>query len=175
MFTTSHTRRHNSGSKVALSLTLLLTLLCCVYQPARAGDREFDPIVKHIKAQYRAKQRRIPFFGLARFAVKMIRPAGVKSIKVAIFEELSGAPAAGDHALALVIGNSLGANWQPLARVRSKGGEQTYVYARDAGSNIKLLVVSISGSEAVVARVKLNSDALAKWLNNPSVMGFSLK
>lgn len=142
---------------------------------ARAKDPEFDAITKHLKAQYKAKRRKIPFMGLANFAVKIIRPAGIKSVKVAIFEELNHAPAAGNNELSAVMRGALSPEWLPLVRIRSRNGEQLYAYARDAGESVKLMVVTISGTEAVVARVQVNPQRLKEFLDDPKILGISLK
>ncbi len=156
----------------ALALAVALTFF---HSTTSAKDNEFDAIAKHIAAQYKARRRKIPFMGLARFAVKIIRPAGIKSIKVAIFEELNHAPAAGSNELSLLMRSSLSPEWLPLVRIRSREGEQTHVYAREAGENVQLMVVNIGGSEAVVARVKVNPEKLKEFLENPKLLGISLR
>lgn len=156
----------------ALALALLLS---GSQRAARAKDPAFDAITKHLKAEYKAKKRGIPLMGLARFAVKLIHPAGVKSIKVAIFEELNHAPAAGNNELNAIMRNSLGPEWQPLVRFRSRDGEQMYVYAAEERSNINLLVVTIDDTDAIVARVKLSPEKLKSFVENPKILGISLK
>lgn len=153
----------------------LFILLCGSHAVADAKDPAFDAITRHLKSQYKAKKRGIPFMGLARFAVKIIHPAGVNSIKVAIFEELNHTPAAGNNELSAIMRNSLGPEWQPLVRMRSRDGEQMYVYAADEGKNINMLVLTIDGTEAVVARVKLNPERLKSFIENPRILGISLK
>lgn len=155
-----------------LALAVALSGLCST---AYAKDPEFDAIAKHLKTQYRAKRRKIPFMGLAKFAVQIIRPAGVKSIKVAIFEELSHAPAAGNNELNALMRSALSPEWLPLVRFRSRDGEQMYVYAREDGESVKLMVVQIDGEDAFVARVKINPEKLKEFLENPKVLGISLK
>src|SRR5262249_57651269 len=54
---------------------------------ALAKGKGFKDVVKHIETNYGAKKVRIPFLGLANFAVKLIRPAGVKGFKLAVFED----------------------------------------------------------------------------------------
>jgi hypothetical protein len=153
----------------------LAVLLSGSNSTASAKDPAFDAITRHLKSQYKAKKRGIPFMGLARFAVKIIHPAGVKSVKVAIFEELDHAPAAGNNELSAIMRNSLSPEWQPLVRIRSRDGEQMYVYATEEGRNVSLLVVTIDGSDAVVARVKLSPERLKAFLENPKILGISLK
>jgi hypothetical protein len=153
----------------------LFIALCGFYNTARASDPAFDAITSHLKTQYKARKRSIPFMGLARFAVKIIHPVGVKSIKVAIFEELDHAPAAGNNELSAIMRNALSSEWQPLIRIRSRDGEQMYVYATDEGNSVKLMVVQIDGPDAFVARVKINPDKLKEFLENPKILGLSLK
>jgi hypothetical protein len=113
--------------------------------------------------------------GLARFAVKVIHPAGIKNVKFAIFEELAHAPAGGDNTLNALMRNALPNTWQPLMRMRSRNGEQMYVYATEEDNSIKLMVVNIEGTDAFVARVQLNPDKLREFLADPKVLGISLK
>jgi hypothetical protein len=156
----------------ALALTVVISGF---HATARASDPAFDAITKHLKTQYKARKRRVPFMGLAKFAVKLIHPAGIKSLKLAIFEELDHAPVAGNNELNAIMRNALSPQWQPLVRIRSRDGEQMYVYATDEGNSVKLLVVNIDGSDAFVARVKLDPEKLKEFLDNPKILGISLK
>lgn len=158
-----------------IHVLLVLTALSFCYSNAYAGDHEFDSIVKHLKVRYKAKRKSIPFLGLARFAVKIVRPAGVKSFNVTMFENVDNSGDLTGRELNAAMRNALSAEWQPLVSVRSRDGEQTYVYARGAGNDIKLLIVNISRDEAVVARVKVNPDTLVKFMNDPKILGISLK
>jgi hypothetical protein len=150
-------------------------LLSAASQTARAEDHEFDAITQHLKLHYHAKRVHIPFLGFANFFVKIIRPAGVKSFKVAIFENLNFTSEGPDSGLSLVMRNALSADWQPLVHVRSRDGEQVYVYARGEGKDIKLMVVTIDHSDAVVARVKIDPQKLSEFIKNPKILGISVR
>ncbi|HEX8137238.1 MAG TPA: hypothetical protein VF544_06575 [Pyrinomonadaceae bacterium] len=151
------------------------TLLSLSVSTARAEDRAFKAITTHLTTRYQAKRKRIPFLGLASFAVRMVRPAGVKSIKLVMFEELNDTGRGDRTELNAVIRQALDEHWQPLVRVRSrKGGEQMFVYAMQDGQDIKLMVVSLQETEAFIARVKLNPATLAKWMEKPELLGISL-
>ena len=73
-----------------ISCAAVVTLLVCVSSTTvQAGDKSFSSVVKHLKRNYGAKQQ--SFFGamlLARFAVKVIRPAGVKNFKVVMLRDI---------------------------------------------------------------------------------------
>jgi hypothetical protein len=156
-------------------VALIITATIFATTPsARADDPEFDAITKHLKLFYQARRVSIPFLGLANFFVKIVRPAGVKSFKVAIFEDLNFTPGKTDAELGAIMRSALSPEWQPLVRIRSRDGEQVYVYAREAGENIKLLVVTIDRSDAVVARVKLSPKQLSEFLNKPKILGISV-
>jgi hypothetical protein len=157
-----------------VALIITATILISIPQTAHADDPEFDAITKHLKQHYNARRISIPFLGLARFFVRIVRPAGVKSFKVAIFEDLDFTSAKTDTELSAVMRGALSPEWQPLVRTRSRDGEQVYVYAREAGENIKLMVVTIDRTDAVVARVKLSPTKLRDFLNDPKILGISV-
>src|SRR5947208_3358889 len=70
-------------------ILITATLISVVPAVALGGDESFSSVVKHIKKNYNAKQQ--GFFGammLARFAVKVIKPAGVKNFKMVYLRDL---------------------------------------------------------------------------------------
>ena len=160
-------------ARVYAVLTALL-LAAVLSAPATARADDFDAVVKNVRAACGGKKVRIPFLGLAGFATKIIRPAGVKSFKLAVFEDLTRT---GDAArLGAAIGQSLGPGWRPLVRIRAgRGAEQTHVYVREAGDNLKLMIVTLDGRQATVIRAKVNPEALARFARDPKIFGVSLQ
>ena len=156
----------------AVSTALLLAFV--LYAPATARADDFDAVVKNVRAACGGKKVRIPFLGLAGFATRLVRPAGVKSFKLAVFEDLTRA---GDvSGLGAAIVQSLGPGWRPLVRVRSgRGAGQTHVYLREAGDNLKLMIVTLDGRQATVIRAKVSPEALAKFARDPKILGVSLQ
>ena len=158
-----------------ICVLLLAALLSFSIANVHAEDRAFKAISTHLKTRYKAKRRGIPFLGLANFAVKIVHPAGVKSIKIAIFEDLDSSGNINHAELNAVIRQSLDEEWQPLVRVYSRReGEQVFVYARNEGDDIKLMVVSLQQTDAFIARVKISPATLAKWMEKPEILGISL-
>jgi hypothetical protein len=155
----------------ALSALLLFFVL---FSPATARADEFDAVVRNVRTACGGKRVRIPFLGLAGFATKLVRPAGVKSFKLAVFEDLKRE---GDMAgLGAAIGQSLGPQWRPLVRIRAgHGAEQTHVYVREAGDNLKVMIVTMDGDQATVIRAKVNPEALARFARDPKILGVSLQ
>lgn len=132
---------------------------------ANAGDRDYDAVVRHIQQQYKADKQKTPGMGLARFFVKIAHPAGLKSIRITVFEKLSGAT--DDANLSAVLRDKLSADWQPLIRVYSrKEREQTFVYARPSGNDMEFFVVAIDDEEATVVKAKVDIDSAADWIHD---------
>ena len=161
------TRAKSWAALVGVLLVFILS------SPATARADDFDAVVRNVRAACGGRKVGIPFLGLARFATKFVRPAGVKSFKLAVFEDLTRA---GDvSGLGAAIRQSLGPEWRPLVRVRSgRGAGQTHVYVRDAGDNLKLMIVALDGDQATVIRAKVSPEALAKFARDPKVLGISL-
>jgi hypothetical protein len=138
----------------------------------------FDTVTKHLKDRYSARERHIPFMGLARFGVKLIRPAGVKSIEVKIFENLQPHQDCADLAgaqLNSTLESSLGSDWSPIIKVYSRRSlEQTFVYAKEDGKDLKLFVVALDHDQATIARLTLSPEGVVKFMNNPKILGVSL-
>jgi hypothetical protein len=159
---------------------LLITIALVSLAPTTtlAGDESFSSVVKHIKTNYHAKQQ--GFFGamlLARFAVKIIKPAGVKNFKVALLKDLdySEAPGPQGGQFHSFIQSKIDPQWTPLVQYISPREKQwTYVYVAREKEDVKLLVVTLQQQDAVVLQTKFSPDKLVEFMNNPQIMGISL-
>lgn len=154
----------------------LLLGLIVLAQPVRAQEKGFDGIVEHLEKNYGAQRTKIPLLGVANFFVKIIRPAGVKSFKLAIFEDFNRSPFASTNRFDADIQKLMPKEWKPFMRVSSRGGnrEQLVMYVKPSGKDLELMMVVLEPSEAVVMQVKLNPDAVNKFMSNPQIMGISL-
>lgn len=162
----------------ASTLVVALAIAETRSAPALAREREFGMVVRQIESSYHAKRSHPHLMALAGFVVRVWRPYGVSSVKLALFEEqdFSAAPDGADFAS--VVQAALTEGWRPLAQVYSRrSGERTVVFAREAGKNLKLLVASVESNEAVVVQLKLNPDKLVRcldrWTEKPDEIGGS--
>ncbi|HJQ22541.1 MAG TPA: hypothetical protein VKA60_01410 [Blastocatellia bacterium] len=146
---------------------------------ALADDKSYSQVVKHIKTNYRAKQQ--GFFGmmmLARFAVKLIKPAGVKNFKVTLLRELdySGAPSPESPEFHTFLRSRIAPEWTPLMSYSAPRERQwTYVFSTQEKDDLKLLVVTVQKQDAVVVQTRFNPSKLVEFMNNPQIMGISLR
>jgi Ca-activated chloride channel family protein len=161
--------------------TILFTMTILLLAPAAANaqtkkGKGFKDLVKHIEKNYNGKKARIPMLGLANFAVKIIRPAGVKGFKLAVFEDQDFSAHPGAASFDRVMREAYDKSWQPMIRLNSKrdGTSRTFIYAKTTDKDVQFALVTLDGREAVVLEVKFNPDATARFLENPRIMGISL-
>lgn len=160
--------------KILLTAIFFFLILTFITPSAMAKDDEFDKISNHLKKNYQAKKVKIPFMWLARFAVKVVRPAGVKSFNITMFENLQFSRTTLDEEMQSAMRNSLSPDWSPVIRVRSREGEQVYAYLREDGKNVKLMLVTVDKTNAAVIRATFSPEKLAEFINNPRIFGIKL-
>ncbi|MGI8787082.1 MAG: hypothetical protein ACR2HG_04880 [Pyrinomonadaceae bacterium] len=160
--------------KITMAAALLFLAFSFTAPPANAKGGEYKEIVNHLKTKYKAKKVSIPFMFLARFAVSVVRPAGVKSFSVTLFEDLKFSRESLDKEMQTAMRNSFGEDWSPIFHVRSRMGQQAYMYMREAGGNVKITLVTIDKNEAAVIRATFSPERLADFINDPKIFGISL-
>jgi hypothetical protein len=155
---------------------MLIALLVSPSFFALAKGKGFKDVVKHIETNYGAKKVRIPFLGLANFAIKLIRPAGVKGFKLAVFEDQNFSAHERAASFDSVMREAYDKDWRPMVQVSSKrnGASHTFIYVRNSGKDVQFALAVLEDREAVVLEVKFNPDAAARFLENPKIMGVSL-
>jgi hypothetical protein len=143
------------------------------WSAANAADREFDQIVKAIESHYGVKPTHIPLMGLGNLFLKTAHPAGVSGFKVAVFENLDDRR--GDRGNLDWVLSSIDSNLRSIVQVRSQpSGEATYIYMGNPGKSTLMLIASIEDREATVMEVKLDTEALLRFLRDPDHIGDTL-
>ena len=162
---------------VVVTLLFLLSIgFTALPAAAKSKPSEYDQIVRHLKTKYRAKKVNIPFMWFARFAVSMVRPAGVKSFSITLFEDLKFSAETLDREMQDAMKKSFGeAEWSSIFRARSAEGQQIYMYMRESGKNVRIALVAIDKKEAAIIRATFSPERLAEFINDPKVFGVSLK
>lgn len=143
----------------------VLVLVLCASTFALGADPEFKGIVHSIEHTYGVHHTHIPFLGLAAF---LARPAGVHRFQLAVFEGFQ--PPTDSSDIRRVVENALGPGWYPFIRVQSTGkhdGETTLIYTYPRGNKLRMMIVSLEPSEAVVLKLELSEHAIEKWLKEP--------
>ena len=159
---------------ILASLVLFVTLSFAAASANAGKPSEYEIVVKHLKTKYKAKKVKIPFLWLARFAVGVVRPAGVKSFSVTLFEDLKMSRAGMDSELAAALDRTFTEEWSPVFRIRSREGQQAYMYMREAGKSVRLTLVTIDKQKAAIIRATFSPEKLAEFVNDPKIFGISL-
>lgn len=138
-------------------------LLFLAVLPVSAADRGFREVVTAISDRYHTQPTRIPFFGLVNAFTFVARPAGTSHIDLAIFENLNGRLDPSE------IRQIVGGSWKPFVQSYSrKSHETTLIFLRSEGRDIRMLITSLERNEATVVELKLNPDALRRWMDDPA-------
>jgi hypothetical protein len=160
--------------KLIIALTFMLLVFTFAVPATNAKPNEYKAIVNHLKTKYKAKKVKIPFMWLARAAVSLVRPAGVKSFSVTLFDGLQFSRDSLDKEMQSAMRNSFSNDWSPIFHVRSREGQQAYMYMREDKNIVKITLVTIDKEQAAVIRATFSPDKLAEFMNNPKIFGISL-
>ena len=167
-------KQHLILASLFLLLSITVTALPVSAKPPTKRS-EYASIVNHLKTKYRAKKVKIPLLWLARFAVSVVRPAGVKSFSLTLFEDLKFSKESVDREMQQAMKDSFGSReWSSILRARSAEGQQVYMYMREEGKNAKIAMVTIDKNNAAVIRATFSPDRLAEFINDPKMFGISL-
>jgi hypothetical protein len=136
---------------------ILLTLMIPV--SAQAG---FPDLVRTIERSTGVRRTTIPFFGVARFFIRMVEPEGISDFKLAVFEGSSRSiPSDFDAS----IRSALERDWQPIVRVvQKKDRERVLIYARPSRRGMRMLIVAHQPAEAVVMEVEVDPKRFSRLI-----------
>src|SRR5215471_10325375 len=153
---------------------IIIALIAVPTSIASAEDHSFDSVVKHIKSSYNAKRQ--GSFGLvsfARFAVKVIRPAGFKNFKITMLRDLdySSAERPDSSEFHAIIRSKIDSSWAPLIQYSAPRERQwNYVYVTRAKNDVKILVLVLQQENAFVIQTQFNPDKLIAFIDDPKIM-----
>ena len=170
--------------KVATKIFIALFVLSFTSElVVQAKGDDFNSVVKMIEEFYNVKHVGIPFLAKAGMKVATTaarikggtarRLAEAGSIKLAVFENQAFN---GDFTkFRSSLNQTLKITWMPLIQtVSAAGGEQVYIFLRDAGDKTHVLVITIDERDATVVQVTLSPKNLALLLKDPEGTGKSI-
>jgi hypothetical protein len=163
------TRRFVISFAILLSITFAATAVSAKTKPG-----EYNAIVYHLKTKYQAKKVNMFVMWAARALVSMAKPAGVKSFSLTVFQHLKFSNETVDAEMQAAMRKSYGPEWTPVFHVRSRTGQQAYLYLREDHQDVKVVLVTIDTENAAVIRATFSPDKLIEFLNDPQIMGIKL-
>jgi len=142
-----------------MRLTAILAALLLL--PATLPASEFDWLVREFSRESGLTETRIPFFGLARFAVAVAHPEGTSELKLAIFEHAN----LESTRFSQLTDEMVGGSWKPVIRVRSRNGESTNIYLQEERQNLRVLITSLDHEDATFVQVRIKPESLMKFVD----------
>jgi hypothetical protein len=133
-----------------------------LFMPLALSANEFDWLVREFSRQSGARQTYIPLFGLVRFSVGVVHPAGASQLRLAVFEHADFEAEKFGQLTDAVVGHE----WKPMVRVRSRNNESTNIYAQQRGRDLRLLITSLDGGEATFVQVQMRPAQLIKFVDD---------
>ena len=133
-----------------------------LFVPLLSSANEFDWLVREFSRESGAQPMHIPLFGLVRFSVAVVRPAGTSELRLAVFEHADLAAERFSRLTDAVVGDK----WKPMVRVRSHNRESTNIYAEQQGRDLRLLITSLDGNEATFVQVRIRPEQLIKFIDD---------
>ena len=145
---------------------LAVLLVLAVTVPMYA---DFGAVARAIDAEKGVKKVWIPFLGVARLAVRLVHPEGVRDFQLATFEGTDNVDPA---RLQQLMQEKLGKGFVPLVRVWSKKGgkkaEWSFIYVRPRGGDrIELVILAHDDEDTALVRVDVDAAVLARHLDEP--------
>ena len=129
---------------------------------------DFGAVARAIDAEKGVKRVWIPFLGIARLAVWVVHPEGVRDFQLVTFE---GAHKVAPERLQQVMNEKLGKGFVPLVRVWSKKAgkkDWSFIYVRPHGQDrIELVILAHDDEDTALVRVDVDAEVLARELDDP--------
>ncbi len=151
----------NAFASIFFAGCVVFTL--CANQ-ARGDD--FGKIVRHIEVNYHVHRNHRFIMGFAGLVVQFWHVGGVKSLKAAIFEDQHLDATDADARLDEIVQSAGEHGWHPLVKSYSRhSGEHAFIYAKEEGKDMKLLIVSVEPDEAAVLQLKVDPVKLTRFMD----------
>src|SRR3954464_6501069 len=133
-----------------------------LFVPLMLSANEFDWLVREFSRQSGARRTYIPLFGLVRFSVAVVHPAGAGQLRLAVFEHADLESDKFSQLTDAVVGHE----WKPMVRVRSRNHESTNIYAQQQVRDLRLLITSLDGGEVRFVQVQMRPTQLIKFIDD---------
>jgi hypothetical protein len=134
-------------------------LILAIVAPAHA---DFSDIARAIDREQGVDRVWIPFLGVARAIVRVVRPEGVHDFQLVTF---TTEDAIDPYKLRDIMASKAGPGFKPLVQVFSRrSNEWTFIYAKPSNDRVELMVLTQDGEETVLVRVEVNTDIIAREL-----------
>lgn len=149
-------------------LCLMAASVLLVSTGCSAADHDFNSVVSAVEHKYSVHAQRVPLMGLVSMCASLKTRGGVRSLRVAEFDNVRGLDGKDLYPL---LRSRLGDEWQPLVTEVSGGqnrnGDQSVILVRPNGSSMGMMIADYDHGELDLVGMEMNGAALSKWLHDP--------
>jgi hypothetical protein len=129
-----------------------------------SAEDDFGQIVHEIEARYHVHRNLRFLMGLAGLTVRATHVAGARDLKAALFENQPFDATSAELDDVVIKAGARG--WQPLVRsFDRRSGEHTFIYARNMGGKIRILLVTVEPNEGLVLEATVNQAKLLDFID----------
>jgi hypothetical protein len=129
--------------------------------PLAGWGSDFDWLVREFAHESGMQPTHIPLFGLVRFAVAVVQPAGTSELNLAVFEHARFDP----ERFREMSDRAVGGSWKPMIRVLSRNGESTNIYAQTETERLRLLIATLDKQDATFVQVNVKPQQLMRFVD----------
>lgn len=129
--------------------------------PLASSASDFDWLVRDFARESGVQPLHIPMFGLVRFVVGMVQPAGASELNLAVFEHARCDP----ERFEKLADRAVGPSWKPMIRVRSRNRETTEIYGQTREQRLQLLIANLDQEDAVFVEVRVKPQELMRFVD----------
>lgn len=152
--------------KYAVAVAIVAIFAALPLHAWLASNDGFDAAISAVEQQYHAQPQSIPLQWFASLCATVSTGGGVRGMRVADFEHVSGI--AGPEALATLLSSKLSPAWSRMVLNRDSSDEFSLIYIRPDGHAMRMLVASYDHGELDLVRMNLNGQRLAHFIQNPA-------
>lgn len=152
--------------ELALLIPLVLAIAMGAHSPVMA-DSSFERLARSLEQKLDLQREQIPAKWLMNTVLFVARPAGVKQMDIAVFEDFDGRDERTAVQFLETVRENVDQSWKPWVRTWSRrDGEHTTIFVRPAGNNWELLVATAEPGEATLLRMKVNAQRMAEYVRD---------
>jgi hypothetical protein len=137
---------------------------------AWATDHEFDLVVERVSAALHKRPQYRRLLGATALVVRGADPTPAAGLHLAMFDTRHEATGDERQRVADALSQTLLPPWQLVVHKTARHGDQeTWVYARQDGTRIKMLVSALENGQATLVTVRVKPDAVVSGLDHEQV------
>jgi hypothetical protein len=134
--------------------------------PSQLAASEFDAAVTDLENAAHVHHMHIPMMGLVSGCAWVYTRGAVRGLHVANFEHIG--ESLPQERFRELMESRFSNGWSRLVKEQNfESHELTLIYTRPAGKRMEITIASLEGDEVSLVDLKVDAEAMARWVNHP--------